>query len=31
MLSPDDGIIFQGWKIIPSSGNTFVHFAKPLP
>jgi hypothetical protein len=34
ILSPDDGIIFQGWKIIPSSvntGNTFVHFAKPLP
>ena len=27
-------LFFQGWKIIPSSvntGNTFVHFAKPLP
>ena len=33
----EDGIIFQPWKIIPSSGdninkgNTFVHMTDPLP
>jgi len=34
ILSHDDGIVFSGLEIMPSSvntGNTFVHFAKPLP